>query len=232
MARDLRRFVQTFNMSRKFSDHPPTSFHGTKLPVSQEEEDTTNDRFTCDHRKRRSDWSEYLDSENEDRVKEEAEDQEIGCGCEPNMTELPEEMFKKPKLKPSFPRADVDEVDTDKQYRPVFSKRNSSTKNFISQDKEPRMCRPSRAKGSSDGNGYMTEDKEPGRKSQQPTATARGVSKWDAYITAQDDCHPEATRGRNLEDHMGPCYDDILLDLETMSNDQRAEDDVHPDFLL
>jgi hypothetical protein len=67
MAKDLRRFVQSFNMSRDLSDHLQTP-----LPHSTDEEDIADDRFQCNNRsKRRSDWSEYLDSEDHDRVKEE-----------------------------------------------------------------------------------------------------------------------------------------------------------------
>jgi hypothetical protein len=46
------------------------------------------------------------------------------------VTELPDGMFKKPRLSSCL---DVGEGDSDQLYKPVFSKRNSSIKKVISQ---------------------------------------------------------------------------------------------------
>ncbi|KAF5467690.1 hypothetical protein F2P56_011921 [Juglans regia] len=237
MAKDLRHFVQTFNMSRKFSDHQPTNLHGTPLPESQqvEEEDITNDGSPCGHRKRRSNWSEYLDSERDDRIEGELEatEEELGGGFEPKIvTELPEGMFKKPKLKNSFVVVDAGEGESDVLYKPVFSKRNSSSKRFISQDKE-LSCRPRMtASSSSKGNEYMRQDEDkPRRKVQLPMATAARVSKWNDYMTTHDDTKLELASGTNIEEHHGSQWSDDILELETITHDQRVEDDVHPDFM-
>ncbi|KAE8100357.1 hypothetical protein FH972_018264 [Carpinus fangiana] len=225
MAKDLRRFVQSFNMSRNLSDRLQTP-----LPHSTDEEDIADDRFQCNDRsKRRRDWSEYLDSEDHDRVKEE---EIAGSDFEPKIvTELPDGMFKKARLNNCF---DDGEGDSEQLYKPVFSKRNSSTKNVISRGKEPRNDQPLMAKGSSKGNDTMTQDdQEPRRKVQLPVATGRRVSKWDDYITTEDDnkdltCASET----NFGDPRGRQTHDILLDFKTITDDQKVEDDVHPDFLL
>jgi hypothetical protein len=90
------------------------------------------------------------------------------------------------------------------------------------------------AKGSSKGNDTMTQDdQKPRRKVQLPVATGRRVSKWDDYITTEDDnkdltCASEM----NFGDRRGRQTHDILLDFKTITDDQKVEDDVHPDFLL
>ncbi|OMP12335.1 hypothetical protein CCACVL1_00033, partial [Corchorus capsularis] len=60
MAKDLRKFVQTFNMSRKFTDQ--------NQPFDPESDIEADDPEN--QRKRRSDWTEYLDPEDyrDDRV--------------------------------------------------------------------------------------------------------------------------------------------------------------------
>ncbi|GLT71762.1 hypothetical protein SLA2020_437580 [Shorea laevis] len=227
MAKDLRRFVQSFNMSRNLSDHSQTPPPHSKY----EEEDIADDRFLFkDQNKRRSDWSEYLDSEDHDRVEEEEIE---GSGFEPKIvTELPDGMFKKPRLNNCL---DVGEGDSNQLYKPVFSKRNSSTKKVISQGKEPRNCQPLMAKGSSKGNDTMKQDEqEPRRKVQLPMATGKRVSKWNDYVTIEDDDKDLiCAREIHFGDRMGrQTHDDILLDFETITDDQKVEDDVHPDFLL
>ncbi|XP_062158623.1 uncharacterized protein LOC133866078 [Alnus glutinosa] len=225
MAKDLRRFVQSFNMSRNRSDHLQTP-----LPHSTDEEDITDHRFLCNDRsKRRSDWSEYLDSEDHNPIKEEEME---GGGFEPKIvTELPDGMFKKPRLNSCL---DVGEGDSDQLYKPVFSKRNSSTKKVISQGKEPRNYQPLMAKGSSKGNDTMTQDEqEPRRKVQLPMATGRRVSKWNDYVTTEDnDKDLIHASEMNFRDRTGCQMHDILQDFKTITDDQKVEDDVHPDFLL
>lgn len=58
MAKDLRKFVQSFNMSRKFTDD--CQQYESLTPVTS----NCDSGLLDDHRrKRRSDWSEYLDPE-------------------------------------------------------------------------------------------------------------------------------------------------------------------------
>lgn len=74
------------------------------------------------------------------------------------------------------------------------------------------------------------EGQEPRRKPQLPTAKAKGVSKWNDYIAQDDNENLQLGSGRNFEHQLH--YHTLDLELETINNDQRVEDDdVHPDFL-
>ncbi|KAL3651626.1 hypothetical protein CASFOL_004628 [Castilleja foliolosa] len=88
MARDVRVFVQSFNMSRQLSDQ--------KLSPSEEIE--SFDSQSQDRKAKRNDWSEYVDDQDEhvgnfnnDKVDSEFEPMVV--------TEIPKAMFKKSKLK-------------------------------------------------------------------------------------------------------------------------------------
>lgn len=62
MAKDVRKFVQSFNMSRKYADEQ------TKVDEPLDGGTVDDDQLECSaRRERRSDWSEYLDLE-EDRI--------------------------------------------------------------------------------------------------------------------------------------------------------------------
>ena len=58
-------------------------------------------------------------------------------------------------------------------------------------------------------------------------AKAKGVSKWNDYIAQDDNDNLQLGSGRNFEHQLH--YH--TLEFETINNDQRVEDDVHPDFL-
>lgn len=75
------------------------------------------------------------------------------------------------------------------------------------------------------------EDK-PRRKVQLPKETAARVSKWNDYMTTQDDTELELASGTNIEEHHGGQWSDDILEMETTTHDQRVEDDVHPDFMF
>lgn len=65
MAKDVRKFVQNFNMSRQFSDQ--------QLDLAQHQEPQTLDaegRFPSNRNSKRTDWTEYLDFEDESVEKE------------------------------------------------------------------------------------------------------------------------------------------------------------------
>ena len=98
---------------------------------------------------------------------------------------------------------------------------------FCIADKDPR-------RGSSQRNDRMKQDdegQEPIRKPQLPFPTAKakakGVSKWNDYIAQDDNDNLQLGSGRNFEHQLH--YH--TLEFETINNDQRVEDDVHPDFL-
>ncbi|XP_030952142.1 uncharacterized protein LOC115975495 [Quercus lobata] len=215
VAKDLRGFVQSFNMSRAITQPSPLP-----LPLPQfreEEEDIVHDDRVHNNKRRSSDWSQFLDpvEVEEQQVEEESD-------FEPKIvTELPQDLFKKQKLN----------ANADLLYKPVFSNRNSTAKNVISPNKDPRRYQPF-AKGSSQRNDRMKQDdegQEPRRKPQLPfpTTKAKGVSKWNDYIAQDDNDNLQLGSGRNFEHQLH--YH--TLEFETINNDQRVEDDVHPDFL-
>ncbi|CAM8882832.1 unnamed protein product [Rhodiola kirilowii] len=76
MAKDVRKFVQSFNMSRKSVDH----------------QNLTQDIPLNSKRKTMTDWTAYLDSEDRD---DEAEASERDINWPKIVTELPTVMFKK-----------------------------------------------------------------------------------------------------------------------------------------
>nr|AFZ78530.1 aminotransferase [Populus tomentosa] len=148
------------------------------------------------------------------------------AGEEPGLmvvTELPKEMFKKPRLKNDFGQNSGDHGDGN-LYKPVFSKRNAS-KIPMSRDKESRKYQSTKPAGNSKWSDCMTQAEEEERIS-QPTTGKTKASKWKDYIT-QDEDGFNSGRGRNVGAHHQNCGDwENILD-----DDQKVEDDVHPDFM-
>ncbi|XP_057974715.1 uncharacterized protein LOC131162355 isoform X2 [Malania oleifera] len=192
-AKDVRNFVQTFNMSRKFAEEED------RLPMVPLPEPIIGDRFSPDHKKRRSDWTEYLDPQ--DNIKEQREERGNAFELE-IVTEMPKELFTKPKLKNCFTGSDT------------------------TKDKEPRKWQSSKGGKSSKWNDYTTQDDcVPdwlARKSQP--AMEKRASKWTAYIT--EDCKGLQLERSDIADHIGEFNQDAFESLL----DQRAEDEIHPDF--
>ncbi|KAH8515627.1 hypothetical protein H0E87_004179 [Populus deltoides] len=218
MAKDLRKFVQSFNMSRKIADEQD-SFDQDAALIPTSETDHIGLNEDC-QRKRRSDWTEYLDAEEEYNIKQEDEGEEPGLMV---VTELPKEMFKKPRLKNDFGQNSGDHGDGN-LYKPVFSKRNAS-KIPMSRDKESRKYQSTKAAGNSKWSDCRTQVEEEERIS-QPTTGKTKASKWKDYIT-QDEDGFNSGKGRNVGAHHQNCGDwQNILD-----DDQKVEDDVHPDFM-
>ncbi|KAF9687039.1 hypothetical protein SADUNF_Sadunf02G0052300 [Salix dunnii] len=218
MAKDLRKFVQSFNMSRKFADeHDSFDQEAALIPTSETDHIGLNE--DC-QRKRRSDWTEYLDAGEDYNIKQEDEGEEPGPIV---VTELPKEMFKKPRLRNDF-RQNSGDHGNGNQYKPVFSKRNSS-KIAMSQGKESRKYQSTEAAGNSKWSDCMTQDEEEARIF-QPEMGKNKASKWKDYIT-QDEDDFKFGSGRNVGAHHRNYGDwENILD-----DDQKVEDDVHPDFL-
>ncbi|KAF5735392.1 hypothetical protein HS088_TW15G00894 [Tripterygium wilfordii] len=116
MAKDIRHFVQSFNMSRKLADDTPQ-------PETEQAPDTTPH---LDLAKRRTDWSEYLDPLPPPDSPNEEQQMDI-------VTELPREVFKRPKLTAADGGGGGDD---DRLYKPFFCKRNNN-----SQGKEPTIAK-------------------------------------------------------------------------------------------
>ncbi|CAH9094376.1 unnamed protein product [Cuscuta epithymum] len=181
MAKDIRKFVQSFNMSRQLSD----------LPQHQEPRTLdTEAPFPSNPNSKRTDWTEYLDLEDES-TEEENETRIV--------TELPKAMFKRPKFSNYTAGS---QSDSEKRFRPVFSKRNAK-KHSTLQDEDvgpmsksalewedgtlesqdtPSCCSTKKVAKS---NMYFVNE-EPNKES-LATAAKGAISKWSEYLTIDDD---------------------------------------------
>ncbi|CAI9778001.1 unnamed protein product [Fraxinus pennsylvanica] len=126
MAKDVRKFVQNFNMSRQLSEQKQEE----KLFIQnydEEENEQIGDignQFPSNEgkKKKRTDWSEYVDYE-EDWGKLELTEVD---GFEPMIvTEMPKALFKKPKLR-NYSTGGSGFKDGEKLFEPVFAKRQST----------------------------------------------------------------------------------------------------------
>ncbi|KAJ4965061.1 hypothetical protein NE237_016910 [Protea cynaroides] len=201
-AKDVRKFVQSFNMSRKFIEENVAD--GTlSSPAPEEIHDSTLRNSNSDKcERKRSNWTEYLDPE--DIVDDKQEEQETGGVSEPKIvTELPTEMFKKPKLKNYS--AKLDSEGANRLLKPNFSNRKRVINPFVPQ-----------------------KDKEE-RKELQSVKAKGMASKWSNFLDEEDENELLVERGkRNLQDLMDPWCQATVLD--TPSSDEMVEDEVHPDF--
>ncbi|XP_022992686.1 MRN complex-interacting protein isoform X2 [Cucurbita maxima] len=197
MAKDVRKFVQSFNMSRKYADEQ------TKVDEIFDEEIVDEDQLDFNEkRKRRSDWSEYLDLE-EDRSQTGRENErELGSDFADGkiVTELPEEKTRKHCSTSCSNRPESGEGKI--FYRPVFPKRTHIAKNSAIQASKW-------SKG-------VTKDDE------NACSKVGGPSKWSEYITEDDNC------GGRKGENMGTEQD--MDTLKMIINDEIVEDDIHPDF--
>ncbi|KAF8411581.1 hypothetical protein HHK36_004137 [Tetracentron sinense] len=146
MANDVRKFVQAFNMSRHFSEENKDQ---TLTLPSQE-----FDNNSSIHKKRRTDWTEFIDPDDDDDANQE---EETGFLLEPKIvTELTKETFKKPKLKNYT--AGLNNAQVNKPFMPIPSKRISNHPIIYQEKEEPRKCQPAIAKESSKWSDYFTQD--------------------------------------------------------------------------
>ncbi|XP_047320435.1 uncharacterized protein LOC124924439 [Impatiens glandulifera] len=207
MAKDVRPFVQSFNMSRQFSDQNSRS--ETLDPVL---DDSSIDQFPINHRKR-TDWTEYIDPEENCRSEEEKENNEF----EPKIvTELPESLFKKPKLSVSARRS-YNKTDV-KLLKPVFSKKKSSHSQAmeVEAEEQPKGSMPIQKKEINEKNSF--------------------IEFWEQILSEDnnDTCKFSERDKEGL--NMGGRFVDLDGHLdESLKNaivsDQRVEDEVHPEFM-
>ncbi|CAK7346721.1 unnamed protein product [Dovyalis caffra] len=228
MAKDLRKFVQSFNMSRKIADEQDyVDQEAALIPTSEADHIGLNEGY---QRKRRSDWTEYLDGEEDFNIKQEDEEGigKFGIAGEESgpmiVTELPKEMFKKSKLKNYDSGPGSGNCCDGNLYKPIFSKKNTS-KTSMSQDKESRKYQSTKTAGNSQRSDCMTQVEKEARTS-QPTMGKTKASKWNDYMTLDEDGF-NFGRERNVGAHHQSYGDWETL----MDDDQKVEDDVHPDFM-
>ncbi|KAL3845868.1 hypothetical protein ACJIZ3_003271 [Penstemon smallii] len=250
MAKDVRKFVQNFNMSRQ-KEEEGGGETVLDFPPCNEENNT---------KKRRTDWTEYVDFELEESGgKSEAEqgDSEL----EPIIvTEMPTALFKKPKLKECSVNGSV--FPNRKAMQMTEFQQTSSVRASIRSHDEPiELHREERAlkwnilrAQIQDNNGSLANKKAcpyQSTKSAQgpsvsnwsdymsqdnvelcvnePTAAKKLSSKWSSFITEDDDDDDLQIRGGiDSKDQVSQWSSDAF---ELLMNDQRVEDDIHPDFL-
>ncbi|XP_050888962.1 uncharacterized protein LOC127094141 [Lathyrus oleraceus] len=94
-VKDVRTFVQTFNMSRKtLEDHQQWLLAGTLTPTPEHADGKSKFPNDLNSNKKCTNWTVYLDNDDHHAEQEQHEDD-----FEPLVvTELPKDMFKKHKL--------------------------------------------------------------------------------------------------------------------------------------
>ncbi|KAL7583154.1 uncharacterized protein LOC111919493 [Lactuca sativa] len=222
MAKDVRKFVQSFNMSRQFVEQQQELL----------EETLVQEQIEYQPNKRRTDWSEYIEPD----INDVGISDDEGDLCEPNVvTELPKPLFKKPKLRANYSAAGLDREDGEELRRPVFGKRISNKKinnggPYNSTDMEPRTTVRENSKRVQLNN-HDYNDEEIGASSRSMMTIPKGlssvmkklkrpVSKWDDFIDDGDDMQLESR-----------CQEIDHAAFEMKVSDEIVEDDVHPDFL-
>ncbi|KAJ0985560.1 hypothetical protein J5N97_003916 [Dioscorea zingiberensis] len=114
LAKDVRLFVQSFNMSR--IPHPADVPDRT-LPLLRSDQEACGE----DDRRKRMDWTEYLDPDLEEEGEEKNGDGDGGFESEPKITtELPQKKFE--RIFPKCPRDRGGPAGGD-QLHPISSKR-------------------------------------------------------------------------------------------------------------
>ncbi|XP_057758289.1 uncharacterized protein LOC130978972 [Arachis stenosperma] len=212
MAKDLRKFVQSFNMSRKLVDDGEWLQAGTLGSLSEHRDDEIELPINPE-KKRRIDWTAYLDQEDHHNltIKEAEQEQGGGDGFEPVIvTELENVMFKKRK-------SDENSEESAKLFKePVF--RNSREK--LMKDKQQKPLIESNSTRSLSN--PRTQNCKP--------PISKTSSKWSDYILDEDNDNLELgwERAINFKDNFKPCSNSFL---QNMTNEERVEDDIHPDFM-
>ncbi|TKY46110.1 hypothetical protein E2542_SST28146 [Spatholobus suberectus] len=210
MAKDVRKFVQDFNMSRKSFDDGESLLAGTLDPAPEYSDGEVKQK------KKRNDWSAYLDQEDHHTLEEQQEDRD-GDDFEPLVvTELQKGMFKKRRM------VEDSTAGSDKLFKkPLFH--NSQEEPII--DQHQRRVTSS-TKSIPKRNNYVTPDNQRNQKCK--LTSSRVASKWNDYLTEDNDNLDLGwKRDSNLEDHSGPWNNSVL---EAMTS-ERVEDDIHPDFM-
>ncbi|XVE60873.1 hypothetical protein DITRI_Ditri05aG0161900 [Diplodiscus trichospermus] len=226
MAKDLRKFVQSFNMSRKFANQNQSFDPAFEYDINFEDDDAGD---LDNPKKKRTDWTEYLDPEDHHDHKLVLQEEEQGVDSEAKIvTELPpKEKFKRPKLR----NYQIGESG-DQLYKPVFSQRNSRNKaTLISQDEKPvrqqQQTVGDMGTSASKWNNVRIGNVDESMRESKP-ATAKGNSKWIDYI-AQDEGDSFRLRGSESFAEDKNKWGEAVL--KTESKYQMVEDDIHPDFM-
>ncbi|KAL6218252.1 hypothetical protein ACLB2K_011467 [Fragaria x ananassa] len=210
MARDLRPFVQSSNMSRQF----------TQNQQQHHEHALVSDVHEC-HTKRK--------------------DELIGPsgGFEPKVvTELPPELFKRPKMNKCNDASGSGGKENGGVYelqncRPVISKRNTNKHVLSPADVEDWNCKLTMNKNTSHWSHLKMQENNESRSLQAKNVTLTGASKWNDYVTKDDNDGLRIINNKSRADNTEQWSNQTIAnyEYETLTTDERVEDDIHPDFL-
>ncbi|XP_058773395.1 uncharacterized protein LOC131647519 [Vicia villosa] len=217
-AKDVRTFVQTFNMSRKsLEDDQQWLLAGTLTPTQEHAEGEAEFPNELNHKKC-TDWTVYLDNDDHQAVKR-AEQEQHEDDFEPLVvTELPKDMFKKRKLAGNSTSRKGRHFES-----PLFRNSQDSEKPVKDQQRITSLTETN-----SERNNKVTTTNQRTQKCKQTINSS--ASKWNDYLIEDNDkLEFGCKRGFNFKDTSGSSnYNDIL---EAITCEQRVEDDIHPDFM-
>ncbi|XP_042494031.1 MRN complex-interacting protein isoform X2 [Macadamia integrifolia] len=187
LAKDVRKFVQSFNMSRKFIEENAEAKALSPLPLPPPPQKEIHNPT-----KRRSDWKEYLDPE--DFVDDKQEEKATGGVSEPNIVTLPNEIFKKPKLKNYS--GGLDSGGAKRLLKPNFSNRKRVTNQ---ENEEGKELQSGKAKGTaSKWSNFLSEEDvdellmERGKRDvRDPWCQAANLDTAFSDQRVEDEVHPD-----------------------------------------
>ncbi|GMH31623.1 hypothetical protein Nepgr_033467 [Nepenthes gracilis] len=234
MAKDVRQFVQSFNMSRKFAEETVDD-DGPPFPKWHDDESLVVDQT---RKKKRTDWIEYIDEDKDPDLKLQVEKATREDTFDPKIvTELPEQLFKKPKSKnygSGSAGFGTDNRKASYNRRPISSTRNEYC---CYQGKDSMKCQPistteaSRWDERKDLLRNVQQSCRKGLRKRMPMPTKR-ASKWSEYKETEaddEDVCPKRDKDAFADDlEFMSCDGSELLSIEL--RDQRVEEDIHPDF--
>ncbi|KAK8572180.1 hypothetical protein V6N12_028241 [Hibiscus sabdariffa] len=226
MAKDVRTFVQSFNMSRQLTDQNQPFDPTSEYDIGFEDDGGQGGGDHLENpKKRRTDWTEYLDSEDRVEPKSDLQEKEQGVDLEPEIvTELPaKEKFKRHKLRNH----------DNGEGKPVLSKRNAML--LVQDEKAVRQQQAVGDIGTSGSKGSSFTLRDVGNivdsmRKYKPTITAaKGNSKWKHYMTDGEEehwCCPT-----NSAHQLNKWGDGDGNNTAESVEYQIVEDVIHPDFM-
>ncbi|CAE5963814.1 unnamed protein product [Arabidopsis arenosa] len=231
-AKELRFFVQSFNMSRKVADEEAQAVADSCSEVDVERE-VDEEVLDVSGTKKRSDWSEYLDFDSpNDRRGLAGEEDDVKI-----VTEMPNNMFKRPKLNKDSNAGGSSSItgsgkkESNEIFKPSFSRRSI---------KKPDLCSGKRNSptyvsdiSESGSNGVVTRKKDIEERILESERVTKPASKWDAYLIDEEGEHqgqPRIGGNKALKDeaHVGE-WDKAIMERNVVY--QIVDDEVHPDFM-
>ncbi|KAH6827892.1 hypothetical protein C2S53_016438 [Perilla frutescens var. hirtella] len=236
MAKDVRKFVQNFNMSRQLSDHKQSLYNHDSQQIVESPK-------VEQQKRKRNDWTEYIDDDQEEYCRKFEEERKFAPGdggveFEPIvMTEMPEAMFVKPKvkdcsskrygtgnlLKPSFPNRREGKTYHSLHSQDITCLERDSNRNYTkrAEDNCSQASKWNSFMAQIRGNCSSAKDENYSNGEHQKIA-GKKVSKWSSFITEEESDGDDLENWKRRDD-------DHLLELSM--NDERVEEDIHPDFL-